>query len=114
MTVVSPQKLTIWDETGSMSANDIPHFTVQPNHLITWDGKFCLEAVGDTTGDVVRLNSCTGGPMQLWDFSPRENQGANQIRLKASANKCMDVNLKGSSPNEASIELQECNKISES
>merc|ERR1711871_205962 len=114
--------LTIQDELDMASPNDVPQFTVNPDKTIALIGTgFCLEASsGAKSGDVVRVNHCTGGPSQQWNFLPSSHGRKTQVQIQLQgSDMCIDVNDKGSnkwsSLSGAPVELQKCeNKVTES
>ena len=53
----------------------------------------CIEAGSDESGYAVFVNRCHGGPTQLWDILPLENDRKKLILLTCT-NTCLQVNAK--------------------
>merc|ERR1719401_2177758 len=97
---LKPQLLSVGNPSYD-SPSMILYFTAKFDQTITWDDMdWCLEAAGDKRGEAVRVNVCTGGPTQKWNWIP-DGHGRNMIQLKNT-----DLCLDGS--NGAPIELQKC------
>jgi hypothetical protein len=106
MGLVQPQNLTLSDRLGKTFHTAIPSFTVKPDRTIIWDAMdWCVEASGTNNGDQIRVNRCTGGPGQKWNWWST-SLGHEMIQLDGTT-KCCGVG-KAIGSHEVPIELQEC------
>jgi uncharacterized membrane protein len=106
MAAQQPHELTIRDPLDETSATEIPRFTAKSDDTIVWESKdLCIEASGFESGNVARLNHCTGGLTQKWRWLPW-----GPIQLKGT-NQCLDAFDTKGGLNGALIGLRECENV---
>jgi hypothetical protein len=84
--------------------SEIPHFSVNPDKTITWEG-LCLEASGHQVGEMINAHHCTRQPSQLWNVLTSGSEYQKMIQLQ-NTNMCIAYNGKRSGL--IPFVLQEC------